>query len=182
MKTLEIAVASLNPVKINTVESGFKKVFPKKRILVTGTSIRTSRLSKVGDQPTTDQQTFMGAINRVRAVACLSPKADFWVGIEGGVDTIDQHMVTFAWVVIQSLNKVGKARTGTFFLPAKVAELVKQGYELGDADDIVFGKTNSKQANGAVGLLTHDIITRTSFYESAVILALIPFLNPKLFP
>ena len=58
---------------------------------------------------------------------------------------------------------------------AQVRELVEQGLELGDADDLVFGESNSKQQNGAVGLLTDNVETRTSLYEQAVVLALIPF-------
>ena len=59
--------------------------------------------------------------------------------------------------------------------------LVREGKELGEADDIVFGKENSKQTYGAVGLLTGDVIDRTRFYEDAVVLALIPFRNPDLY-
>ena len=53
--------------------------------------------------------------------------------------------------------------------------------ELGEADDIVFGQSNSKQKSGAVGLLTGDIIDRKSLYEEAVVLALIPFKNEELY-
>ena len=90
-------------------------------------------------------------------------------------------MRTFAWVVVKSKDKIGQAKTGTFYLPPKVAQLVAQGKELGEADDIVFGRTNSKQSNGAVGLLTHNLINRTSYYIEAVILALISFKNSKLY-
>jgi len=62
-----------------------------------------------------------------------------------------------------------------------VAELVHQGMELGDADDMVFAKSNSKQQNGAVGLLTNNIITRKSLYLPAVQMAFIRFLNPELY-
>jgi non-canonical (house-cleaning) NTP pyrophosphatase len=62
-----------------------------------------------------------------------------------------------------------------------VAILVREGMELGDADDIVFAKSNSKQQNGAVGLLTNDVITRKSLYLPAVQMAFIPFLNPELY-
>jgi non-canonical (house-cleaning) NTP pyrophosphatase len=54
--------------------------------------------------------------------------------------------------------------------------------ELGDADDVVFGRTNSKQENGAVGLLTENVIDRTAYYVQALILALIPFKNSVLYP
>ena len=69
----------------------------------------------------------------------------------------------------------------SFYLPPQVAELVRQGVELGEADDIVFGQSNSKQASGAVGLLTGDVIDRAGLYEGAVILALIPFKNRQLY-
>lgn len=65
-------------------------------------------------------------------------------------------------------------------LPQEVASLVRQGVELGIADDRVFGRSNSKQSNGAVGLLTADLIDRQRYYEHAVILALVPFKNVDL--
>jgi non-canonical (house-cleaning) NTP pyrophosphatase len=89
-------------------------------------------------------------------------------------------MQAFAWAVVKSKGGTyGKARTGTFILPSKVAELVLGGMELGHADDVVFGRSNSKQESGAVGLLTRDMISRTSYYTEALTLALIPFINPE---
>lgn len=76
---------------------------------------------------------------------------------------------------------MGKGKSGTFFLPQKVTALIQQGKELGDADDIVFNQSNSKQKSGSVGILTHDVITRRTFYIDAVIFALIPFKNPNLY-
>ncbi|MDD5645622.1 MAG: DUF84 family protein, partial [Candidatus Bipolaricaulis sp.] len=67
-------------------------------------------------------------------------------------------------------------------LPDAVAQLVRQGMELGAADDRVFGRMGSKLDQGAVGLLTGGIIDRTALYEHAVILALIPFRNDALYP
>jgi non-canonical (house-cleaning) NTP pyrophosphatase len=59
--------------------------------------------------------------------------------------------------------------------------LIDTGKELGEADDIVFGHTNSKQKNGAVGILTGNVIVRTSYYTEAVILASIPFKNAEIY-
>ena len=53
--------------------------------------------------------------------------------------------------------------------------------ELGSANDIVFSKQNSKHNSGAVGLLTNDIITRTTYYQHAAVLALIPLVNKELY-
>ena len=175
---MKVIVASTNPVKIDTTQAGFSKVFPNEFVKVEGISVK----SGVSDQPKSEDETLIGAINRANNASLAKPKADYWVGIEGGVDKFGNGTQTFAWVVVKSKNgKYGKGKTGTFFLPDKVVELLDQGKELGEADDIVFNKTNSKQANGSVGILTGDLLTRTSFYETAVILALIPFKNPSLY-
>lgn len=84
-------------------------------------------------------------------------------------------------VVVSRDGKEGKSRTATFTLPRQVAELIEKGHELGEADDIVFQRKNSKQENDAVGLLTDDHITRATYYEHALILALIPHKNPDLY-
>jgi non-canonical (house-cleaning) NTP pyrophosphatase len=81
---------------------------------------------------------------------------------------------------VLSRTLTGKARTATFYLPQEVITLVQRGIELGHADDMVFGRSNSKQQNGSVGLLTEDVITRLTYYSHAVVLALIPFKNEAL--
>lgn len=173
---MQIVVASTNPVKIECVRRGFGRVFPDAPLDVSGVSV----LSGVSDQPMTDAETLTGATNRAHHARMACPDADFWVGIEGGVHEVDGALLVFAWIVILSNETHGRARTGTFLLPDEVAQLVRYGYELGDADDAVFGYSNSKQQNGSVGILTHDRIDRTDFYTEAVILALIPFMNPML--
>ena len=68
-----------------------------------------------------------------------------------------------------------------FQLPKKIKDLIEGGVELGVADDIVFNRKNSKKKDGAIGILTSGLIDRTKYYEEAVVLSLIPFLNKKLF-
>lgn len=177
----QVVVASFNPVKLDATRAGFETMFPEETFTVSPVAAD----SGVGDQPMSSRQTLEGAMNRARSAMRAKPEADFWVGIEGGVDYIDdkmQEMVTFAWVVVRSKTQIGKARTGGLQLPPAVIELVQNGVELGHADDQVFGISNSKQLHGAVGLLTGNVVTRTSAYVQAVELALIPFKNPELFP
>ena len=93
-----------------------------------------------------------------------------------------QKLIAFAWIYIE--NKAGlqgKSKTGTFYLPEAIAKLVSSGMELGAADDQFFKEENSKQNGGSVGLLTHGTVTREIYYNQAIILALIPFLNKKLY-
>ena len=150
----KVIIASKNPVKIQAVKNGFEKMFPTQEFEFVGVSVP----SNVADQPFSN-----------------------YVGIESGIEHIENEMEAFAWVFIKSTDKYGKARTGTFFLPKQVVELIKEGKELGEADDIVFKRNNSKQENGAVGILTGDIIDRTKYYTEAVILAMIPFKNVDLY-
>ena len=168
-----VVVASENPVKIEAVRCGFERMFPGWRFEIEGLSAP----SGVSEQPLSDQEALQGAINRAQNAMRSAPQATYWVGVEGGVQAEQDGMSAFAWIVVQSRGMLGKGRTGTFYLPPAIADLVNQGFELGQADDIVFGKSNSKQENGAIGLLTGDVIDRTGLYEQAVILALIPFKN-----
>jgi len=173
----KIIVASKNPIKINSVKLGCKKVFPHLDFECEGVAVP----SDVSDQPMSNQETLQGATNRATHAKNNFPNAKYWVGIEGGIERIGEEMMAFAWIVILSKDKMGKARTGTFFLPPKVVELINQGKELGEADDIVFGHSNSKQKNGAVGILTGNLTDRTQFYVEAMVLALIPFLNKEIY-
>jgi inosine/xanthosine triphosphatase len=174
----KIIVASTNPVKINAVKVAFTRMFPQEKFSVLGITVK----SGVSDQPLSDEETYLGAKYRAQNVRKIIPIADYWVGIEGGVEDIGDEMEVFAWIVIISKSgQVTKARTGAFILPDKIAALVRSGKELGEADDIVFGQTNTKQGIGAVGFLTDKIIDREHYYIEAVILALIPFKNKLLY-
>jgi len=177
MLTKTIVLASQNPVKVQATLDGFQKMFPGQTFDLQTVSVP----SGVHDQPTSEQETLQGARNRARGAAQHVPQADYWVGIEGGVADTAQGLAAFAWVVVTSAQVTGQARTGTFFLPEPVARLVRQGKELGKADDIVFERTNSKQKEGAIGLLTGNLVNRAGLYEHAIILALVPFKNMALY-
>jgi len=173
---IKIVVASMNPVKMDAVKEGLS-AFLEKEFEVLGVSVD----SGVADQPMSDYETLSGAENRVRNTQLQYSGYDLYVGVEGGVEVTPSGLMAFAWIVISNGTQWGRARTTTFALPPRVVELIHQGYELGDADDMVFTQSNSKQQNGAVGLLTHDVISRKSLYIPAVQLAYIPFLNPDLY-
>lgn len=175
MKT--ILVASQNPVKAQAALGGFQRMFPEETF-----ELRTVKVaSGVSAQPFTSDETLQGAIHRAQAARQADPAADYWVGIEGGVEAHGEELCAFAWIAILADDLTGIGRTGTFYLPPAVAELIRQGKELGEADDIVFKQNNSKQKNGAIGILTRDVIDRTQLYEQAVILALVAFKNPDLY-
>lgn len=174
---MRVVVASANPVKLQAVRLGFQRMFPEQEFQVE----KLIGVQGNSSQPRGDRETLHDASQRAERAAFLVPQGDFWVGVEGGIEEQDLQMAAFAWIVIKTKERLGKGRTGTFYLPQAVASLVRQGKELGEADDIVFGRSNSKQANGAIGILTGDVVDRMQLYEQAVILALIPFKNPQLY-
>lgn len=174
--TIKVIIGSKNPVKITCTKLAFEKVFPQSDIIVEGVSVP----SGVNDQPMSDQETWEGARNRAGKAKQQFKEADYWVGIEGGIEE-KEEMEAFAWVYVLSKEQKGQARTATFQLPPKIRELINQGIELGIADDMVFNRQNSKQSNGAVGILTKGLIDRAEYYEPAVVLALIPFVNRDLY-
>jgi inosine/xanthosine triphosphatase len=173
-----VVVASGNPAKIKAAELGFSRMFPDKEFAFEGVPVG----SGVADQPMTDDETFAGALNRAISARQEQSEADFWIGLEGGLQEEGDDFYAFAWIVILGPEGlVGKSRTGTFAIPPAVTELVRSGKELGEADDIVFSQTNSKQSSGAIGILTHGILDRANYYAQAVLMALIPFKNVSLY-
>lgn len=174
----QVIIGSKNPVKVNCVKNVFERVFTDQQYTFEGVDVA----SGVADQPLTDVETLKGAVNRAKESYALNPKASFCVGVEGGIEEIDDELHAFAWIVIQNKRKLSKARTATFPLPYAIRQLLKEGYELGHANDLLFKEHNSKQKGGAVGTLTLGKLGRTAYYEQAVLLALIPFMNESLFP
>ena len=175
---MRVVVASHNPVKLQAVETAWQEVFQGHQVVVLPCSVP----SGVSDQPLSEEETYLGAFNRVQRARLEHPNADFWVGIEGGIHAHSNELAAFAWIAITNGKRLGQARTATFFLPPRVVRLIKAGKELGEADDIVFGRSQSKKKEGAVGLLTRGIIDRKRLYADAIILALIPFVNAALYP
>ena len=172
-----VVLASDNPAKLAAVRSGFQRMFPDEPLAFEGVSVP----SEVAEQPFSDEETLRGAFNRARNAARQKPQADIRVGVEGGVEEMGGGLAAFAWVVILAEGCSGKARTGAFFLPPAVAEWVRQGVALGEADDRVFGRNGSSRQNGAVGLLTGDVLDRAGLISEGVVLALIPFKNRDLY-
>ncbi len=170
-------MASTNPVKVKAALGGLAQLFPEQDFVAEPVSVP----SGVADQPMTDEETLTGALNRVNNARKAYPEADFWIGIEGGVAPVEGELTAFAWIVVCSGNRWGKARSGTFFLPPAVTKLVQEGVELGLANDRIFSRHNSKQQGGAIGILTHNALDRSQLYEQAVILALVPFRNQELY-
>lgn len=174
MTVIRFVVGSLNPIKLEAVRNGVGQIFEEVEVRAIAAP------SGVSAQPFGDEEMISGATQRARAVLKLDADANFGVGLEGGVLELKEGLFACAWCAIANRDgAIGVASTGRFELPATVANLVRSGFELGDADDQVFGRSNSKQQEGAVGILTHGRLSRAQFYTPAVLLALVRFVNQE---
>lgn len=162
----KIALASGNSAKVEATRRAFLRVLPGQDFFV------ESICSGVKVQPLSDAETLADAQNRIRELTHSVPDADYRVGIEEGVDDDGQEMLSFAWIVVQTGDVGGKSRTATFVLPEKVAKLVRQGIELAEATEPIFGTQIQEQDRGVVGLLTGGLIGRADLYMNSVELAL----------
>jgi len=171
---MKIVVASRNPVKIGAAREAFSTLFPDATLEVIPVDVD----SGAGDQPASDDATRLGARTRALRAKNQTPEADFWVGLEGGIEVVDEQLMAFAWMAVQGPSgDISEARSVTLPLPPAVKKLVASGMELGEANDRVFSTANSKQGGGAYGLLTDGLYTREGIYSQTLILALTPFVN-----
>jgi len=169
-----VGVGSKNPVKLAAARAVLERVTPSVR--VEGISVT----STVRDQPFGDNETIRGALARAHA-AREAVGGDLGIGIEGGVVESDDGMRTCAWAaVVDGSGREGVGGSLAMPLPNRVAELVRDGVELGVAMDRLTGEHNTKQRQGAVGILTAGLVDRRAAYEVILAYALARFLTPEL--
>lgn len=170
---MKIVVASANPAKIRAVHDGFVQVFKGKTLQCCGQNTN----SGVSAQPMTSEETLQGALNRLQTVAAAAPGANYYVAIEAGLD----GDCSFAWIVISHQGRISKTRSASLPLPPAALMALQQGEELGNVIDLMFTQHNIKQQGGAIAMLTNNLLTRSNVYQQAIILAMIPFIQPQLF-
>lgn len=168
---MKIVTGSTNPVKRQAVESVLLARYPAAEF------IALTVLSGVSDQPMGDVETRQGAVNRANA-ALNATGADMAVGLEGGVQETESGMFTCAWcAIVDNTGKTGIGGSSCVMLPNSVAEMIRNGVELGLAMDTLSKQQNTKHGLGAIGLLTDGLQTRQSAYEHLIQLALAPFIR-----
>ncbi len=105
-----------------------------------------------------------------------------WMAIVGSNSTICTSCKDESSTFNDTNEKIqwSTSKTASFLLPNKISDLIlNHNYELGHADDVIFNRVNSKQKSGTVGVLTKGLITRSDYYDHALILALVGFIWPE---
>lgn len=173
-----IAVGSKNPVKINSALKAFERCWPDYAWEVRS----TDTTSGVSGQPMDDEEGISGARNRAKGALENIMEAEYGVGLEGSLHEINGLWLACGWVVVRNrLGQEGIGASPRILMPPKSIELVKQGYEAGEAFDMLTKRENTKQQEGFFGILTKGAISREEGYRDGVIMALTYFLSPEFY-
>jgi inosine/xanthosine triphosphatase len=147
--------------------------------------------SAVRHTPLSREETMAGAKARALALKRIADdRAEPWrflVGLEGGFDVIAENgsrrVFLENWVYVT--DRAGRAawgRSGGILLPeALAAEVVDRGVELGEAIDQYAGECGVRDAQGAWGILSCNLITRKDAFRVAVVGAFAPFYNGEIY-
>ena len=171
---MKILMGTQNPGKIEGARQAFVKYFEE--VEIEGIAVN----SEVGNQPTNDE-IMDGAKNRVKNLKKYAKennkKADFYIASEAGITNLLGEWMDFNLAVIE--NEQGEQSVGSsagFQIPQKYV-LEVMNTELGKVMDRVLEGKELSKANGGIGVLTKDEITRVDLTRQAFIMALIKFLN-----
>lgn len=122
--------------------------------------------SKVSKQPFSDVETLTGATNRAQAL----PADGLRFGLEAGVEVTcgKMFLVNFG-VLIDEENRVYYAGGTRIPLPEAVRKILETGkYELAEVMDTLYHTEDIKHKEGAIGLLTNQMVRRVDIFTHIV--------------
>jgi non-canonical (house-cleaning) NTP pyrophosphatase len=208
MERIIVAVGSRRPPKLNAVSEALKawrSLLPDDAAFeVVGVDVP----SGVADTPKSRAELMAGARGRAEALQRLArERGEAWryfVGLEGGLEVVyeDEELLRGTeetkrnlqrkrrrWVFLQSWAFVSDGagaeaygQSGGILLPDVLARhVLDDGIELSAAIDAHAGGQGIRDAQGAWGVLTRDLITRQEAFRIAVIHAFAPYFNAKMY-
>jgi inosine/xanthosine triphosphatase len=150
--------------------------------------------SGVRHTPLSRRDMMTGARQRaealVRMARAQSEAWKYFVGLEGGLDVIrdgdeggGRQVFLENWAYVTDGNGRGAfGQSGGIALPEALGKIVvEDGVELAEAVDAFAGGRGIRDAQGAWGVLTRNVITRQDAFRMAVINAFAPFFNRSIY-
>jgi inosine/xanthosine triphosphatase len=140
--------------------------------------------------PLTDWELMSGARERALVVRDILIKqkldADLYVGLEGGFHSIsvegEWHTFLRGWAFVTDGRRGSFGMSPSIAVPQAIVKNVIEGKrELGLVIDEVSGMRDVRSRQGAWGILSKDLLTRSMSFEAALIAAFAPFYNPELY-
>jgi inosine/xanthosine triphosphatase len=140
--------------------------------------------------PLNDWELMSGARQRALAVREILVEqrldADLYVGLEGGFHSIsvegEWHTFLRGWAFVTDGKRGSFGMSPSIGVPdAIVKDVIEGRRELGVVIDEVAGRRDVRSKQGAWGVLSRDLLTRSMSFEAALIAAFAPFYNPALY-
>jgi inosine/xanthosine triphosphatase len=190
MGTTIIAVGSTRKPKMNAVSDALVTIAavldPGAQFEVIGLEVA----SGVGHTPATCEELMRGARQRAEALVRHARKSGedwkYFVGLEGGLDAVEENgnrrVFLESWAYVSDGKRGYFGRSGGVEIPEALAhEVLEKGVELSVAIDKFAGESGIRDAQGAWGVLTRNLIARQEAFRVAVIAAFAPFYNEKMY-
>jgi inosine/xanthosine triphosphatase len=140
--------------------------------------------------PLTDWELMQGARERALAVYDLLRRqhleANLYVGLEGGFHSVsiagEWHTFLRGWAYATDGERGSFGAAPSISVPDSIVKKVIGGRrELGLVIGDVTGRRDIRNRQGAWGVLSRDLVTRSMSFELALIAAFAPFYNPELY-
>ncbi|HYW73691.1 MAG TPA: inosine/xanthosine triphosphatase [Pyrinomonadaceae bacterium] len=140
--------------------------------------------------PLNDWQLMGGARQRALVVRDIlvaqKLEADLYVGLEGGFHSIslegEWHTFLRGWAFVTDGERGSFGMSPSISVPDPIVQNVIKGRrELGEVIDEVAGMRDVRSRQGAWGVLSRDLLTRSMSFEAALIAAFAPFYNRALY-
>ncbi len=176
-----IAVGSENKPKLESVKKAARKYFPKGTIVDV---VGTKASSGVSDHPITPSEARRGAMNRAIAAYDIAYDAEYWVGIEGGLEEISvivpetfNRLEEKRWIesgycfVMNRKGQFAYGQAGAVRVPDQLIELILKGKDLSAAFEEKFGVSRIGDSGGYTDWLTGGALDRTDSYIPGIIAA-----------
>jgi non-canonical (house-cleaning) NTP pyrophosphatase len=189
MPNLKIALGSRRAAKVDAVRAAVKQI-AEINSRWRDAEIIALTVEDAPAMPLSDDELMRGAKLRAesvrRTLADDNQPADFYLGLEGGFHTIhfSNQPLTFlrGWAYVTDGQHGNFGASPSILVPDKLVRLVVDGQrELGEVIDTVAGECDVRSRQGAWGVLSRDLFTRSMSFETALIAAFAPFYNAKFY-
>lgn len=146
--------------------------------------------SGVSHTPLSREELMQGARQRAETLAArlaaTGDAANFYVGLEGGLDVVEEpgrrRVFLESWAYVADGERGHFGCSGSIEIPEALAEeVVIRGTELSAAIDDFAGQAGIRDAQGAWGVLSGNLILRQESFRVAVVAAFAPFYNHRLY-
>ena len=189
-KVQRIALGSDRAAKIMSLRAAVTRVAEVDATWANANVVARKVQTDAPAMPLNDWQLMSGARQRAVAVRDMLVEqkldADLYVGLEGGFHSIqlegEWHTFLRGWAFVTDGRRGSFGMSPSIAVPDPIVESVVKGKrELGEVIDEVAGMRDVRSRQGAWGVLSRDLLTRSMSFEAALIAAFAPFYNSSLY-